>query len=159
MKEHELAPQHHLERRRHGLRLSSWPCHRMYLLSSLCEWKHIHIICSAEKGKYAHKLVEQKIPQSCHQGTELEENHVCKCTVSYKNWEANIIAFPKQGFRPLPKVMVIWEPTCLGLFLVEFKGQREKLLKINFTTITNYQLGTIRNFYSSTISSQSLKVK
>ena len=62
---------------------------------------------------------------NCDQGEEYEEHYVVLC-----------------------KVMKYENQWCLGLFLLELKGHREKLLKDNNTATQSHQKRTITAFFS-----------
>ena len=77
---------------------------------------------------------------------ESEEHYVCYCSVFYEIRGRYHCLF-KQGFGPLRKVMEYEDQRCLGLFLLELKRHREKLLK-NTATQAHPQR-TITTFFSS----------
>ena len=77
---------------------------------------------------------------------ESEEHYVCHCSVFYQIRGRYHCRF-KQGFGPLRKVMEYEDQRCLGLFLLELKRHREKLLK-NTATQAHPQR-TITTFFSS----------
>ena len=83
--------------------------------------------------------------QLCHQGVEFAEHYVCHCSAFYEIRGRYHYLF-KQGFGPLHKVMEYEGQRCLGLFLLELKRHREKLLK-NTATQAHPQR-TITTFFS-----------
>ena len=98
-----------------------------------------------EVRRYTRLPLEERICQLCHQGVESEEHYVCHCSVFYEIRGRYHCLF-KQGFGPLRKVMEYEDQQRLGLFLLELKRHREKLLK-NTTTLTPPQR-TIITFFS-----------
>ena len=81
-----------------------------------------------ELGRYTGIPLDERICQLCHQGVESEEHYVCHCSVFYEIRGRHHCLF-KQGFGPLHKVMEYEDQWSLGLFLLELKRHREKLLK------------------------------
>ena len=88
---------------------------------------------------------KKRIYQLCHQGLESKEHYVCHRSVFYEIRGRYHCLF-KQGFGPLSKVIEYEDQRCLGLFLLELKRHREKLLK-NTATQAHPQR-TITTFFS-----------
>ena len=78
---------------------------------------------------------------------ESEEHYVCHCSVFYEIRGRYHCLF-KQGFGPLCKVIEYEDEWCLGIFLLELKRHREKLLKDNSTTTQAHPQRTITTFFS-----------
>ena len=98
-----------------------------------------------EVCRYTRLPLEERICQLCHQGVESEEHYVCHCSVFYEIRGRYHCLF-KQGFGPLSKVMEYEDQRCLGLFLLELKRHREKLLK--HTATQAHPQRTIATFFS-----------
>ncbi len=100
-----------------------------------------------EKGRYAGKPMAERICQLCHREVESEEHYVCHCSVFYEIRGRYHCLF-QNGFGPLPTIMEYKDQRCLGLFLLELKRHREKLLKVDNTATTTHQQRTITNFFT-----------
>ena len=96
-------------------------------------------------GRYTRLPLDERICQLCHQGVEFEEHYVCHYSVFYEIRGRYHCLF-KQGFGPLRKVREYEDQRYLGLFLLELKRHREKLLK-NPATHAHPQR-TITTFFS-----------
>ena len=77
--------------------------------------------------------LEERSCQLYRPGVESVEHYVCHCSVFYKIRGRYHCLF-KQGFGTLCMVMEYEDQWCRGLFLLELKRHREKLLKDNSTT-------------------------
>ena len=84
----------------------------------------------------------------CHWRMELEEPLWSTICYVYEVRGRYYCLFDR-GFGSLHKVMEYEDQWCLGLFLLELKRHKEKLLDENIKTISNHQYQTIMTFFSS----------